>query len=257
MHRFGKICIDLYFMQNKLISIGKAAQLLGVSIDTLRRWDQAGRLRSTRSGVKGHRYYLQSDIAEFLQDMSVLARNWVTSSYGAEPQADIYCKTRDIFQARLENFESKLSRIAPLATVSLVTAIAGEIGNNSFDHNLGNWPDVPGIFFSYSTRDRKVVLADRGLGILATLRRALPQLTNDEEALKVAFTEIISGRYPEVRGNGLKFVRSIIVDTSFTLDFQTGDAYLFLDKENSDVGVKKLDTFIRGCFAIIGFENSI
>jgi len=25
-------------------------------------------------------------------------------------------------------------------------AIAGEIGNNSFDHNIGNWPDMAGIF---------------------------------------------------------------------------------------------------------------
>ena len=86
----------------------------------------------------------------------------------------MYCKTRDTFQARLENFESKLSRIAPLTTVSLVTAIAGEIGNNSFDHNLGNWPDIPGIFFSYSMRKRVVVLADRGLDILTTLKRARP-----------------------------------------------------------------------------------
>src|SRR6266446_7365665 len=107
-------------MENKLISIGKTAKLLGVSIDTLRRWDKSGRLKPTRSGIKGHRYYLQSDIDEFLRDVTVLARNWVTLSHGVEPQADMYCRTRDIFQARLETFESKLSRVAPLTTVSLV-----------------------------------------------------------------------------------------------------------------------------------------
>lgn len=212
-------------------------------------------MKSTRSGVKGHRYYLQTDIEEFLHDITALAKNWVRAADGVEPQADMYCKTRDTFQARLETFESKLSHIAPLTTVSLITAIAGEIGNNSFDHNLGNWLDVPGIFFSYSMRKRVVVLADRGLGILTTLKRARPELANDEEALKVAFTEIISGRYPEVRGNGLKFVRLIIIDTPFTLDFQTGDAYLSLDRDNKDVIVKKLDTSIRGCFVIIGFES--
>jgi excisionase family DNA binding protein len=242
-------------MENKLISIGKAAELLGVSIDTLRRWDKAGRLKSTRSGIKGHRYYLQADIEEFLHDITALAKNWVRAANGIEPEADMYCKTRDTFQARLENFESTLSRIASIATVSLITAIAGEIGNNSFDHNLGNWLDVPGIFFSYSMRQRKVILADRGLGILTTLRRARPELANDEEALKVAFTEIISGRYPEVRGNGLKFVRSIIMDTPFTLEFQTGNAFLSLDRDNSDVIVKKLDISMRGCFVIIGFES--
>ena len=29
---------------------------------------------------------------------------------------------------------------------SVIIAITGEIGNNSFDHNLGKWPDTPGIF---------------------------------------------------------------------------------------------------------------
>ena len=242
-------------MKNRLVSIGKAAELLGISIDTLRRWDESGRLNSIRSGLRGHRYYLREDIEEFLQDITILARKWVQAPYGTEPEADTYCKTRDTFQARLENFESKLARIAPLTTVSLITAIAGEIGNNSFDHNLGNWPDIPGIFFSYSMRDRKVVLADRGLGVLTTLKRAKPELSNDEEALQVAFTEIISGRYPEVRGNGLKFVRSIVTDYSFTLSFQTGNAYLALDNSSKDVIVQKVDNAIRGCFAIIGFEH--
>ena len=258
MHRFSKICIDLYLsMKNKLISIGKAAKEIGVSIDTLRRWDTAGRLKSTRSGIKGHRYYLKEDIEEFLQDAIALARNWTIAPHGFKPQDEMYCETRDVFQARLENFESKLSKIAPLATMSLVTAAAGEIGNNSFDHNLGNWPDILGIFFSYSMRNRTVVLADRGLGILTTLRRVRPNLVNSQEALKVAFTETLSGRYPEARGNGLKFVRSVIIDNPFTLDFQTGDAHLFLKENDRNIVVEKLDAEIRGCFVIIGFESLI
>lgn len=244
-------------MENKLISIGNTAKLLGVSIDTLRRWDKSGRLKPTRSGVRGHRYYLQSEIDEFLQDVTVLAQNWVMPSHGIEPQADMYCRTRDIFQARLETFESKLSKVAPLATVSLITAVAGEIGNNSYDHNLGNWPDIPGIFFSYSMRNRTVVLADRGLGILTTLKRVRPNLADSEEALKVAFTEIVSGRAPEARGNGLKFVRSVIIDNPFTLDFQTGNAHLFLKENQKNITVQKMTTEIRGCFVIIGFESLI
>jgi len=43
---------------HKLLSIGQAAELLGVSIDTLRRWDSAGRLRSIRSGTRGHSFFL-------------------------------------------------------------------------------------------------------------------------------------------------------------------------------------------------------
>ncbi len=139
--------------------------------------------------------------------------------------------------------------------VSLVTAIAGEIGNNSFDHNLGNWADIPGIFFSYSLRSKYVVLADRGQGILATLKRVRPELTSADEALKVAFTETISGRYPEFRGNGLKFVRSIIIDNPLTLYFQTSDICLYLHKQDKNIIVQKAKTFLRGCFAVIGFED--
>ena len=83
----------------------------------------------------------------------------------------MYCQTHDVFQARLEQFQSKLSRITSLSTVSLITAIAGEIGNNSFDHNLGNWPDTVGIFSPYSFRNKRVVLADRGQEFFQRLDR--------------------------------------------------------------------------------------
>ncbi|MFH1187095.1 MAG: helix-turn-helix domain-containing protein [Candidatus Levyibacteriota bacterium] len=242
-------------MQNKLISIGEASRLLGVSIDTLRRWDLAGRLQSIRSGPRGHRYYHRSDIEQYLQNVDTIVQHWAKAPQAAEPKLEMYCQTRDIFQARLETFQSGLSHISPLTTVSLVTAIAGEIGNNSFDHNLGNWPDIPGIFFTYAIRDRKVVLADRGQGILTTLKRVRPELTSAQEALKVAFTETVSGRFPEARGNGLKFVKSIIIANPFTLYFQTGDAYLYLKQYDTDIVVQKAKTSINGCFATIGFEG--
>ncbi|MBU3978657.1 helix-turn-helix domain-containing protein [Patescibacteria group bacterium] len=244
-------------MQNKLISIGKTAKILGVSIDTLRRWDLAGRLQPTRSGPRGHRFYLQSDIEQFLQDIDAIAKQWAQSPQAFEPKSEMYCQTRDVFQARLEQFQSKLGRISSLPTVSLITAIAGEIGNNSFDHNLGNWPDIPGIFFFFDIRSRKVVLADRGQGILTTLKRVRPELSGADEALKVAFTETISGRYPETRGNGLKFVRSIIITNPFTLYFQTGDAYLNLKEYDKDINVQQAEVSLKGCFASIGFEGLI
>src|SRR3954468_7756384 len=182
MHRFTYIS-----MQNKLISIGDASKMLGVSIDTLSRWDASGRLKAVRIGQTSHRYYLQADLEQFLQDITIICRNWAQAANASVPEADYYCGTRDDFQARLETFQSKLRSVATNELLSLATAVAGEIGNNSFDHNLGNWPDIPGVFFAYSMREGKIVLADRGLGILSTLKRVRPQLTNAEEALKVAF----------------------------------------------------------------------
>jgi len=48
-------------MDNKLLSIGQTANLLGVSIDTIRRWDKAGKIRSVR--LKGkNRYFETSEV---------------------------------------------------------------------------------------------------------------------------------------------------------------------------------------------------
>lgn len=240
---------------NKLLSIGKTAKLLGISVDTLRRWDSSDRLQSIRSGPKGHRYYNQSDIDQYLLKIDAIAFNWAKSNNPTEPNPESYCKTRDIFQARLEKLQSDLSKFAPIEVVSLITAVAGEIGNNSFDHNLGNWSDIPGIFFSFSMRNRKVVLADRGQGILTTLKRVRPELLNSSEAIKMAFTETISGRYPETRGNGLKFVRTIIIGEPFSLIFQTGDSQLYLKTNDIELNIKKTETSIKGCFAVISFEE--
>ena len=49
---------------NKYISIGEAAQMLGVSMQTLRRWDKEGKLRAERT-PSGHRRYLAADVATF------------------------------------------------------------------------------------------------------------------------------------------------------------------------------------------------
>ncbi len=52
------------FRQRKpaeFLSIGKAAELLGVSIQTIRRWDRSGKISSIRS-PGGHRYFNKRDL---------------------------------------------------------------------------------------------------------------------------------------------------------------------------------------------------
>ncbi|MCL4387368.1 helix-turn-helix domain-containing protein [Patescibacteria group bacterium] len=44
-----------------LLTIGKASEYLGVSIDTLRRWEKKGRIEPLRS-PGGHRYFLKEDL---------------------------------------------------------------------------------------------------------------------------------------------------------------------------------------------------
>ncbi len=177
-----------------------------------------------------------------MEDLGAKARAWITSD--AETTRKIesayYCETRDVFQARLDRMAIVFDRDY------LITAIAGEIGNNSFDHNVGNWPDMPGVFFAYD--EEIVVLADRGQGVFATLKKVKPELLNDTEALKTAFTERLSGRFPERRGNGLKFVRESVSKQHLRLSFFSGTAQAEL---NEKIEIHQSDKALRGCLAIL------
>lgn len=242
-------------MENKeYLNIREAADFLGVALITLRRWDKEGKLKAVRKGERGHRLYRRTDLESFKTDLSELALDWAKNTDGTEPEKQFYCQNSAIFQARLASLTEKLKKNQELAELySIIIAIAGEIGDNSFAHNLGNWPDIAGIFFGYNINKKEIILADRGLGILFTLKRVRPELKNHKEALGVAFTEIISGRAPESRGNGLKFVRREIIKNPLSLIFQSGDAILEIKKDSSGLDIKKSKNFIRGCFAFIKF----
>ncbi|MBI2099767.1 MAG: MerR family DNA-binding transcriptional regulator [Candidatus Vogelbacteria bacterium] len=232
-------------MDSELLPIGETAKLLRVSIDTLRRWDKSGRLESLRESPAGHRYYWRQEIE---------AQEWVVR--GSKISEAYYCSNSAVFQARLMTLQTKLEKVEDknLREISpLIVAVAGEIGNNSFDHNLGNWPDVAGVFFGYNLSKRRIVLADRGQGVLKTLKQTLPELKNDDEALRVAFTKVISGRAPESRGNGLKFVREVMIKYPLRLTFRTGEAGLELKPGDKDLVIKKVKPAFRGCLAVIKF----
>lgn len=237
----------------RLLSIGKAAKLLGVSIQTLRRWDKSGKLLSFRPTSAGNRYYRREDIELFINDISILGKNWAQNTIPAEPPRDYFCETRDIFEARLVRLQNQLAKTTGIENIfPLIISVAGEIGNNSFDHNLGAWPDIPGVFFGYDTGRRKIILADRGQGVLITLKRVKPALKTDEEALRVAFHEIISGRAPEARGNGLKFVRKVVIENpGMALLFQSGGAELFLGQNGEKFTTKIISSGFHGCFAVL------
>ncbi len=239
-------------MEEKLLTIAEAAEILGISIDTLRRWDKSGKLVAIRKEGGVHRYYRQSDLDVFASDIIKFAQDWTT--VGLEFPSQFYCENSSIFQARLGKLQDALIRAGEGAgMLPLVVAVSGEIGNNSFDHNLGKWPDTPGIFFGYNINKRQIVLADRGLGILSTLSRVRPELKNHSEALRVAFTEIVSGRAPEKRGNGLKFVRQVVAENPISLLFRSGDAELRIKKNNNELFIVRSHIAIRGCFALIEF----
>lgn len=144
---------------------------------------------------------LQSDVVE----------SWLGNNM--PPDITTHCATRDIFQVRLDSFLRLFcEQNKKTSEISLLVAIAGEVGNNCFDHNLGQWIDVPGCWFGYDRGPTfvNIALADRGQGILSSLKTVEPTLQDEQQAIELAFSRAVSGRSPERRGNGLKFVRSVV-----------------------------------------------
>lgn len=239
-------------MEEKLLTIREAAEILGVSLDTLRRWDKNGKLVAIKKDGGTHRYYREKDLEIFSSDLMGFAYAWIRD--GAEFPATFYCATSSIFNARLTKMEHLLMRKPGFEKLySLIVLVAGEIGDNSFAHNLGKWPDTPGIFFGYDLNRRNIVLADRGLGILETLRYVRSELKNHVEAVNVAFTEFVSGRAPEKRGNGLKLVREVVAGNPLDLFYTSGDAEVRMKGADKKFRVTRGQDILRGCLAKIDF----
>jgi excisionase family DNA binding protein len=240
-------------MEEQLLTISQAAEYLGVSINTLRRWDESGKLVAIKKDGGTHRYYREKDLEIFSSDLLKCASEWITE--GVEFPGAFYCATSSIFNARLAKMETVLMQMPGFEKMySLIVLLAGEIGDNSFAHNLGKWPDTPGIFFGYDLNKGIIVLADRGLGILETLRQVKPELQSHVDAVKVAFTEFISGRAPEKRGNGLKLVREVVMEQPINLFYTSGDAEVRLKGADKVFQVARGERLVRGCLVKIEFN---
>lgn len=195
-------------------------------------------------------YHLSMDKKE---QMTQEALSWLQNSQPELTNTNqLHCPTRDVFEARNQRVAKLLidnGKDEPFSY--LLSAIIGELGNNSFDHNIANWPDVPGVYFRIDTEARFVIIADRGRGVRATLQNIRPDIDSDLSALRVAFTEVISGRSPEQRGNGLKFVRNSILNLKLNFKFYSGNAvYSIVDKNDN---FNQTENNIRGTLALISF----
>ncbi|MBI5412268.1 MerR family transcriptional regulator [Candidatus Peregrinibacteria bacterium] len=244
-------------MDDRLLKITEAAKRLGVTPQTLRNWEKTGQLNALRYHATGNRMYRESDLLMLLNQFSnniEPALKWAEVTDAGEPPEAFYCKFRDQFSANLWKKDMEWKKVFGEEKGALVTAIVGEIGNNSFDHNLGKWPDITGIWFEWFEISKQIVLADRGVGILTSLRQVRPSLKNDQEALKAAFNEILTGRAPEQRGNGLKFVKSLSLSHGLGLSFQSGNAHLEI-KNGTLSGPEKTENEVPGCLAILNLHT--
>ena len=192
-----------------------------------------------------------------MQQIIKRAKKWLELKSGEGFLKDEeYCPTRDIFQARLDKnrliFESMAK--SNLEIIYPLIAVIGEIGNNSFDHNIGKWRDMAGIFFEVDFKNQIIVLADRGQGIYSSIKRVIPEIKDELQAIEIAFTKKISGRYPEKRGNGLKFVARVIQQLDIDFFLQSGRASALINKKNR-LKFNQEEKNIKGVLTIIKYDH--
>lgn len=144
------------------------------------------------------------------------AFGWYSAARATDNPNEFICQTRDTFYGRQSHLKELVKRGLPPEDLPLLISVVGEVGNNSFDHNLGHWKDIPGCWFEFQWTGRKawICIADRGRGILSSLRNVMPDLKTEQQSLEIAFERSLSGRAPEKRGNGLKFVKHIVLQQS-------------------------------------------
>lgn len=242
-------------MVDKKIRINEAAKILHVSAETLRNWEKSRKLVPERSSGN-QRYYSLIELQKFAVDIKELGLVWAVSGIAPDLPSEYYCERPDRFTSRAARMGVELQQDGKFSEdlVSLITLIAGEIGDNSFAHNLGNWPDIPGIFYAYDLNKRMIVIADRGRGVKTTLQQVRPSIDTDVTALNVAFTEILSGRNPEKRGNGLKVVRRTLESREIGLLYRSGIGLVTIPVEKPGyLMISESKENVRGTYCVIMF----
>jgi molybdopterin-binding protein len=113
------------------VRVGRAAEMLGVSVDTVRRWIDAGRLASTRSAT-GQRSVSMSDVTRLAAERRKAGESRASAS---APRASVATSARNRFPGIVTRVE--VDRVAavvevqagPHRLVSLMTAEAvAELG---------------------------------------------------------------------------------------------------------------------------------
>ena len=100
---------------SEFLTVGEAAEFLGVSAETLRRWDRSGKLVATRRPGSQRRYYARQDLAEFHLDYARSGTPntgqqsiFVTALPDIEANERLREPQRDAHRAVREHFEQSL-----------------------------------------------------------------------------------------------------------------------------------------------------
>lgn len=158
-----------------------------------------------------------------------------------------YNLTRDQSHARISKWIAWFQKQNVTFNDSiLLGAILGELTNNSFDHNLGQWDKVNGCAVGFSLNQNlnllQIAIGDRGQGIISSLKNVVDKADSPQDILYKAFNERISGRAPEKRGNGLKFVLKHITEKNNYLFCKTQGQTIVYGSPKLSINVDDIST---------------
>lgn len=155
--------------------------------------------------------------------------------------SDNWSAYKDIFDARLQTYTLDTQEW-------LWGAVIGEIGFNTYDHNIV-FSGAKGLYCNFEYKENGILLLDFGCGIKSSLSKIRKDIESDKDALRIGFTEVVSGRFPERRGNGLKFALTTVVQNGWNMYFHSGSAYCLVDKDGYIFGDSQYNHC--GCFCIL------
>lgn len=138
-------------MKNNLIDISEAAQRLGVTIATLRRWDTLGKLKSVRT-FGNHRRYRLEEIEAIVNSVEVVQ--------SIQRNAFIYCRVSTKKQQESGNLQRQLERLIQYCqdkgykVVTVYEEVASGLNDNrrELTKMFRNLSDVNVIVVEYEDR---------------------------------------------------------------------------------------------------------
>lgn len=78
---------------DNFLTISEAAELLGVSKETLRRWDQSGKFPSSRNPINNYRVYPTSQVNQLIKDLKLeFYKKTSNESLGTWPKRGLFQK---------------------------------------------------------------------------------------------------------------------------------------------------------------------
>jgi molybdopterin-binding protein len=103
--------------------IGEAAELLGVSVDTLRRWTASGRLRMRRS-AGGQRLVALSDVRRLQEDRRQKSRRPIVAQSARNRFAGVVTRVEKDRVAAVVEVQAGPHRLVSLMTAEAATELA-------------------------------------------------------------------------------------------------------------------------------------